>query len=280
MGAKRLHGLAHFDDVDEGTFVLRLQRRLVSWLGPCWRVGRSIVPVLRSEKLLLFNKLQPALQERLAEHGGKAEAEKEARLAWDSALSEHEGDIEKVLDSALVRPKDLAAALGRDKSGLRQRTRRAPTVSGSSMVHAQAHTHRGSTAPTEGLQTLTWHPDEAISSLAIKLVELNEALVSTGVAKTRWPDNISYYNFIDYLLVPTLVYHLEYPRTKVIRPVYVLEKVVALFGTLSILILICEHYIIPVYPKEGDPFVQSVLDLALPFMREWPLVIPSSAKRS
>lgn len=123
-------------------------------------------------------------------------------------------------------------------------------------------------APFEGLQTLTWHPAEVISSLAINMTSLNEALTSTGVARIRWPDNISLYNFLDYLLIPTLVYHLEYPRTNVIRPVYVLEKVVALFGTFSILILICEHYIIPVYPKEGDSFLQNALDLALPFMSE------------
>jgi sterol O-acyltransferase len=68
--------------------------------------------------------------------------------------------------------------------------------------------------PSEGLEVLTWHSEEQISKLAIAMADLNDALVSTGVAQIRYPDNITYANFIDYLLVPTLVYHLEYPRTK------------------------------------------------------------------
>lgn len=101
------------------------------------------------------------------------------------------------------------------------------------------------------------------------MAELDEALVSSGPAKVRYPANLTFYNFLDFLAVPTLVYELEYPRTNVIRPLYVLEKTGALFGTFGILIMICEHYIIPVKPQAGDSFVKSALDLALPFMREF-----------
>ena len=30
----------------------------------------------------------------------------------------------------------------------------------------------------------------------------------------RFPDNVTLWNYLDYLLVPTLVYSLEYPRTE------------------------------------------------------------------
>ncbi|KAK4701747.1 hypothetical protein P7C70_g4480, partial [Phenoliferia sp. Uapishka_3] len=60
---------------------------------------------------------------------------------------------------------------------------------------------------------MTWHPDERISDTAAEIVAIKEALVSTGIKKVEYPKNLTYWNFIDYLLVPTLVYQLEYPRT-------------------------------------------------------------------
>ena len=58
------------------------------------------------------------------------------------------------------------------------------------------------------------HPDEKISELAEEFSKLDAELVSTGSAKVRWPNNISWSNFADYQLIPTLVYDLEYPRTE------------------------------------------------------------------
>ncbi|KAI5476326.1 hypothetical protein MNV49_007839 [Pseudohyphozyma bogoriensis] len=91
-----------------------------------------------------------------------------------------------------------------------------------------------------------------------------------GTAMKRrvvFPENVTYFNFFDYLLVPTLVYELEYPRTKSIRPVYILEKTLATFGTFSILVLIVEHYILPISPGVHERgFWHSALDLAMPFM--------------
>ena len=39
-------------------------------------------------------------------------------------------------------------------------------------------------------------------------------LVSTGPEYVRWPDNVTWKNFAVYMLIPTLVYELEYPRTE------------------------------------------------------------------
>ena len=58
------------------------------------------------------------------------------------------------------------------------------------------------------------HPDEKVSELAEEFSKLDAELVSTGSAKVRWPNNISWSNFADYQLIPTLVYDLEYPRTE------------------------------------------------------------------
>ena len=70
------------------------------------------------------------------------------------------------------------------------------------------------TDTTEEPYSLVDHPDEKISELAEEFSKLDAELVSAGPAKVRWPDNISWSNFADYQLIPTLVYDLEYPRTE------------------------------------------------------------------
>lgn len=50
-----------------------------------------------------------------------------------------------------------------------------------------------------------------------------------------------------------------------IRPLYVLEKTLATFGTFTLLVLIVEHFILPNMPRSDQTFFASVLDLALPF---------------
>lgn len=71
-----------------------------------------------------------------------------------------------------------------------------------------------------GMEQRTKEEDE-------ELVELERDLQN---GKTRFPNNVTFGNFLDFLVVPTLVYELEYPRTPSFRPIYFLEKVCALFG--------------------------------------------------
>jgi sterol O-acyltransferase len=67
--------------------------------------------------------------------------------------------------------------------------------------------------PEPDYAVLIHHPNDEIRNLADELIELDAELTSTGVQQIRWPENISYRNFADYQLIPTLVYELEYPRT-------------------------------------------------------------------
>ncbi|CAE7208710.1 unnamed protein product [Rhizoctonia solani] len=73
------------------------------------------------------------------------------------------------------------------------------------------------------------HPSSNISVLAQNLTEMDLELTSTGKNRVRYPNNISYANFLDFQMVPTLCYELEYPRTERIRPLYIFEKTVATF---------------------------------------------------
>lgn len=137
---------------------------------------------------------------------------------------------------------------------------------------------------------LATHPDVLLSSLAREVESLREDLMSvpphkpdgvpdddaksSGGKESRvcWPDNVTFANFWDYLLVPTLVYELEYPRTRSIRPLYVLEKTLATFGTFFVIYVITEHFIIPHSPRPNTPLLQTFLKLALPMMLNYLLI--------
>ncbi len=48
---------------------------------------------------------------------------------------------------------------------------------------------------------------------------------------------------------------------------YVFEKTVATFGTFALLYTMTENFILPLVPTSKEqPFIRSLLDLALPFM--------------
>ncbi|KIS66357.1 uncharacterized protein UMAG_05355 [Mycosarcoma maydis] len=131
---------------------------------------------------------------------------------------------------------------------------------------------------------LSSHPDTLISDLAREVEVLREDLLSARSPSepsstelipqdpVMWPGNISYANFWDYLLVPTLVYELSYPRLKTIRPLYVLEKTLATFGTFLVIYVITEHWIMPFTPTADTPFLRTFLQLAVPMMINYLLI--------
>ncbi|KAH9840045.1 MBOAT-domain-containing protein [Rhodofomes roseus] len=119
--------------------------------------------------------------------------------------------------------------------------------------------------PTQS-QILAHHPNSQIADLAREHAELEEELTSPGPQRIRWPENVTYKNFVTYMMIPTLVYELEYPRTDRIRPLYVFEKTVATFGTFALLYTVTESFILPHLPTPGTPVWRTFLDLTLPFI--------------
>jgi len=63
---------------------------------------------------------------------------------------------------------------------------------------------------------------------------------------TFYPNNCTFVNYVDYMLVPTLIYETYYPRTHVIRCGYVFEKIIATFATLVCLYTNTSYHILPV----------------------------------
>ncbi|KAF8603802.1 MBOAT-domain-containing protein [Ceratobasidium sp. AG-I] len=156
-----------------------------------------------------------------------------------------------------------------NSSNLRHRVSVTSAASKEGTVSAQPNTSSyfpASDVPPLASHPLCTHPSSNIAVLAESLTQMDMELTSTGKDRVRFPNNVSYFNFLDFQMVPTLCYELEYPRTERIRPMYVFEKTVATFGTFTLLYTITEHYIIPLTPTPEQPFWRSMIDLALPFM--------------
>ncbi|KAI9810397.1 MAG: acyl-CoA/sterol acyltransferase [Pycnora praestabilis] len=100
-----------------------------------------------------------------------------------------------------------------------------------------------------------------------------------------YPRNLDLKNFSEYIVLPTCVYELEYPRQEHIKWSYVIEKTAATFGVLGVMIVISQAYIYPVVvqtvrmKEAGMPlrerleeFPWLLVDLLFPFMMEYLLV--------
>lgn len=111
---------------------------------------------------------------------------------------------------------------------------------------------------------------------------------STNPAKF-YPNNLTIANHYEYIVLPTLVYELEYPRSDEINWYYVAEKLVATFGILLVMNLCSQAYIYPIVVQTiemkdaGVPLIERlqhfprmISDLIFPFMLEYMMVcLPS-----
>lgn len=148
----------------------------------------------------------------------------------------------------------------------------------------------------EDLHSLAGDPTHhsSTSTLKQKIHETIEVLDQLGAKNLNdkadpypskcWPENLTVLNFIDYLLVPTLVYELSYPRTKEIRYLFVIEKMIATGGIFGLLYMITQYYIwdqvtniqASVAQQANShpilPLVDNVIKLVVPFTINYLLI--------
>ena len=116
---------------------------------------------------------------------------------------------------------------------------------------------------------------ESLSQLRADLaIELTSPLGSV-----TYPSNLTYANYADYILCPTLCYELEYPRTAERRWDELAWKVSAVAGCIFLLTLVSEEFIVPVLQNSairlstmdrwfdiGLVLAESISELLFPFM--------------
>ncbi|CAO3674747.1 unnamed protein product [Rhizopus stolonifer] len=109
----------------------------------------------------------------------------------------------------------------------------------------------------------TQEESETLEELEAEIEFLEGEMVH---GNTHFPNNVTIMNYLDYLLVPSLVYWMEYPRTDKIRVWYVFEKTVATIGSFLILYVTTERFILPkLYdPNMSEPRV--IIELLFPFL--------------
>ncbi len=98
----------------------------------------------------------------------------------------------------------------------------------------------------------------------------------------EYPHNLTLRNHLEYMVLPTVVYELEYPRSGSVDWHYAAEKAAACVGVMFVMILVSQAYIYPVVvaavrmKEAGVPlgarlgeFPWMLLDLLFPFMVEY-----------
>lgn len=86
------------------------------------------------------------------------------------------------------------------------------------------------------------------------LAQLREDLareLTSPIGNVTYPQNLTWPNYMDYLLCPTLCYELEYPRAKTINWTSLIAKIVAVFGCIFLLTIISEEFILPVLQESN-----------------------------
>lgn len=81
------------------------------------------------------------------------------------------------------------------------------------------------------------------------IAQLREDLateLTSPMGNITYPQNITLYNYIDFLFCPTLCYELEYPRSKERSWTEIGSKALAVFGCIFLLTLVSEEFILPV----------------------------------
>ncbi|KAF4555005.1 MBOAT-like protein 6 [Elsinoe fawcettii] len=105
--------------------------------------------------------------------------------------------------------------------------------------YPSSHTHLN-----ELMQEEEEKDHERRSSVGQLRQELAEEVVSP-LGGVTYPQNLTLWNYIDYLCCPTLCYEIEYPRTEKRSYLEIFYKTLAVFGCVFLLTVISDEFIIP-----------------------------------
>ncbi|KAL6166369.1 Sterol O-acyltransferase 2 (Sterol-ester synthase 2) [Exserohilum turcicum] len=89
-------------------------------------------------------------------------------------------------------------------------------------------------------------PNDANAEYVGHLREELALELASPLGNVSYPNNLTFYNYVDFILCPTLCYEIEYPRNPSIRWLEVFYKTLAVFGCIFLMIITAEEFILPV----------------------------------
>lgn len=89
--------------------------------------------------------------------------------------------------------------------------------------------------------------------------------LTSPLGHITYPQNLTFFNYLDFLFCPTLCYELEYPRTQRVRWLQLLLKTLAVFGCIFLLTVTSEEFIVPVLTDANRrlPMMSSLSEMVL-----------------
>ena len=75
--------------------------------------------------------------------------------------------------------------------------------------------------------------------------------LTSPLGSVTYPQNLTTFNYMDYLLCPTLCYELEYPRTDGMQWMELFYKSLAVFGCIFLMTVTSEEFVIPVLDESA-----------------------------
>jgi sterol O-acyltransferase len=103
--------------------------------------------------------------------------------------------------------------------------------------------------PSAGHTPTKEERERQVADSMTQLSNLREDLaleLTSPLGAVTYPKNLTWFNYTDYMLCPTLCYELEYPRTDGIVWSELGYKILAVFGVIFLLTITSEEFILPV----------------------------------
>lgn len=114
----------------------------------------------------------------------------------------------------------------------------------------------------------------------------DEAIINCSFAELqernliKFPQNINLWNYFEYSMFPTLVYTIQYPRTRKVRWLYVFEKVCGIFGLIFLMVFVAQTNMLPIVKRagiarklpvheRGGQYFFILIDMIPPFLSEY-----------
>ena len=124
------------------------------------------------------------------------------------------------------------------------------------------------------VEAITEQINEIKSVLTIKVptnIEFSEGCKTPEFSEANdllvtYPANVTFNNYLEYLIFPTLIYDIAFPRMKNIRWWFIFEKMIEFVGTMFCLYVTMENYIIPQFLDQTNSFIDLLVITSSPFM--------------